>query len=283
MEILLAALSAVAYGAADFLGGKASKSAPALVVTGWSQLVGLVSVTMAAAVFGWSRILEADLLWGAGAGVAGAVGLVLLYSGLAVAPMAVVAPITAICAATVPVVVGIASGDRPRPIALVGMALAIPAILLISREDRSDPEVAKISIGRVLGLSMSSGLAFGFFYVAFAQCDTRAGLWPAVAARVASVLLVAGIIAFTGERAQVARGHRLAIIGIGLLDVAANCLYLVASQRGLLSIVSVVASMYPASTVVLAWFVLRERMNRHQLMGVCAAALAVGLVAAGRS
>jgi drug/metabolite transporter (DMT)-like permease len=281
MALFLAALSAVAYGTSDFFGGSASKSASPIVVTWASQFMGLLAVSVAAVLFGATAITGADLGWGAASGAAGAFGLVLLYSALSTGPMAVVAPITAVVAALLPVAVGFLNGERPSAVSIGGMAIALPAIVLVSLGHQGEEESAAVT-PRLVMTSVGSGIGFGLFYVFFAKCNSAAGLVPAVAARVASVGLLSVLVAARGLRWT--RGSNIGglIVLVGVADVSANCLYLLAVQRGMLTLVAVVASLYPATTVVLARTVLREPIAKVQLVGLAMAAAAVALVAAGR-
>lgn len=293
MGVLLAALSAVCYGSADFMGGLASRHERALMITWYSQMVGLVTITLVALIVPAELVTGTDWVWGGLGGLAGAVGLLLLYGALAVGPMAVVAPVTALCSAIVPVIAGVViDGERPSSIAVVGIVLALPAIGLVASSPAGDERV-RVAV-RVVVESVVSGVMFGLFFVFFARAGEDAGMWPTVAARVASVsaLCVVVLVATTRARrgpnsSPQGIGVSLAalplIAGAGVFDVAANGLYLVASRNGLLSQISVVSAMYPAATVALARVVLRERMSRLQIAGLVLAAAAVALVAYGKS
>ena len=278
MTIVLALASAVAYGASDFLGGLATRRSSAFAVVVWSQLAGLVMLAAAAAVMGTPVASRADLAWGALAGVGGGAGVVLLYRGLAIGRMAVVAPTTAVGAAALPVLTGLLLGERPQALALVGVAVALLAIVLVS----SAPDAGNLQTRRGLppGLieAVGSGVGFALFFVALAQASETAALWPLIAARVSiAVAALAGLATRTTLR-PVAGSTRL-ILAVGVLDMAANLLYLLASRTGLLSLVAVVVSLYPASTVLLARFVLGERLSARQLVGLVAAGAGVALIA----
>ena len=278
MTIVLALASAVVYGASDFLGGLATRRSSAFSVVVWSQLAGLVMLGVAAGVMGTPVPARADLAWGALAGVGGGVGVVLLYRGLAIGRMAIVAPTTAVGAAALPVLAGLVLGERPPALALIGVGVALLAIVLVS----SAPDLDALHTSRGLppGLieAIGSGVGFALFFVALAQASETAGLWPLLTARVSiAVAALAGLATRTTLRP--AAGSMRIILAVGVLDMAANLLYLLASRTGLLSLVAVVVSLYPASTVVLARFVLGERLAPRQLVGLVAAGAGVALIA----
>lgn len=279
MTIVLALASAVVYGASDFLGGLATKTSSAFAVVVWSQFAGLVMLGVAAAAMGTPLASSGDLAWGALSGVGGGAGVVLLYRGLSIGRMAIVAPTTAVGAAALPVLAGLVLGERPQALAMVGVGVALLAIVLVS----SAPNRGDVQTGRGLppGLAeaIGSGIGFALFFVSLAQASDTAGLWPLLAARVSiAVAALAGLATRTTLRP--APGSTRLILAVGVLDMAANLLYLLASRRGLLSLVAVIVSLYPASTVVLARFVLGERLSARQLVGLGAAGAGVALIAA---
>ena len=269
---------AAAYGTADFLGGFASKRTTAAAVVVFSQAVGLAIMVAIVALDSQSEPTPRAFLFGAMAGTVGSVGILLLYSGLAMGRMSVVAPATAVGAALVPVAWGLTEGERPSLFALVGAALAIVAIVLISRaahDDTSDAGVGGLDRG------IGAGLAFGIVFVALSETPRGSGMWPLVAGRATSVVLVTLAALVVGWRLRPEPGDRKAILAAGVFDTTANALYLLAVRRGLLSLVAVLSSLYPAATVVLARAVLHERISRPQLAGLVLAATGVALIAKG--
>lgn len=278
MAVILGTLVAVTYGVGDFLGGLASKRNPPAVVVALSQACGLVLMAVLVAVDG-SPLVWRDALIGAAAGSIGLVGVILLYRGLANGTMSVVAPVTAVSAAVVPLVWGLVTGDRPSIVALVGVAAALVAVALVSTADAIEDRTATRSD---ILLALLAGAAFGMVFVLLAETDESSGMWPVLGARVASVSLVTiGVLAILRQPLRPAPGTGPTIVGAGVLDAGANALYLLASREGLLSLVSVLSSLYPAATIVLARVVLHERMNRTQLLGVALALAGVVLIAAG--
>jgi drug/metabolite transporter (DMT)-like permease len=279
---LLALSAAVAYGAGDFLGGLAARREPASAVVLWSHIVGFFLLLAAAPLVGGSATTT-DLAIGAAAGLAGGLGVAGFYKALSLGRMSVVAPITGLLSAAVPVVAGFGRGERPQPAALAGIALALVAITLVSREGTSDDEVAGQASGRsfeALGLAIGAGLAFGLFFVIISGTGDDAGIWPLVASRVASVSLfavLAGVGLGAGRPPRSAVG---AAVGCGVLDAGANVFFVLALSHGLLSIVSVLSALYPAGTVLLARYLLGERMTALQQTGLVFAGAAAVLIAA---
>jgi drug/metabolite transporter (DMT)-like permease len=283
---VLALLCAVAYGAGDFLGGLAARRLPPPAVVLRSNFVGLLGLLVAAPFFTDAELVARDAAIGAAGGVSGGVGVLLLYRGLATGTMSVVAPITAVLSAVVPVLWGLGSGERPSVVALAGVPLALVAVALLAREPRDDDTRTHGLTRAGLLTALGAGLGFGIFFVSLDATSDDAGLWPVVAGRTASVATFA-LVAAVSVAARPPRGLvRLGstpwlLVGCGLLDAGANALFLVATQQGLLTLVAVLAALYPASTLLLARAVLGERLARPQLGGVLLAGAAVVLVTAG--
>jgi drug/metabolite transporter (DMT)-like permease len=276
MAVLLALCSAATYGVGDFLGGLAAKRAAAAAVLLWSHLAGVVLLLGTTLVIAGEATTH-DLAVGAIGGLAGAAGVGLLYQALSIGPMSAVAPVTALLAAAVPVVAGIADGERPGVAAAVGMVAALAAVVLISAEGGGSFRPSDL---RGVTLALGAGLGFGLFFVALSYTDDGSGVWPLVGARTASVVVVGALAVLGRFRAHVPAGDARALTaGAGALDVAANVLYLLAIREGLLSVVSVLAALYPASTVVLAWVILRERFAPMQRIGLALAVPAAILMA----
>ena len=242
MAALLALSAAVAYGVGDFLGGVAARRESATVVVLWSHLVGLAMLVALAPLLGGEPSPRA-LAIGAGAGLLGGAGVALFYRGLAVGAMSVVAPIAALLSAAVPVVVGLVDGERPTTAALAGIALALGAIVLVSRDTTAG--VKAPVPWRALALAVSAGLAFGLFFVVISHAPDGSGIWPLC----------------------------------GVLDAAANVLFLTALDHGLMSVVAVLTALYPAGTVLLARFVLGEHLSAVQRAGLGVAGVAAVLIA----
>lgn len=272
--IVLATVCAVVYGTADFFGGLATKRSRVLSVVALSQVAGLVLVVALIPLLP-GTFDDRALLWGMASGVAGACGLVLFYRALATGVMSVVAPTTAVTSAALPVLFGLLSGERPEIIALVGVVLALASVLLVSRSPSADKGGSRGAIVAAL----ASGAGFGSFFILLAQAPEGSGMWPLLGARLASVGLVVVLAIVTRRSLRPSGGSMHIIVAAGVLDMAANVLYLLAEQSGLLSLVAVLVSLYPASTLVLARYVLGERMRAIQVAGVACALGAVALIA----
>lgn len=281
MFALLALLSALCYGAADFLGGFTARRANTLAVVVVSQLAGLLLLLMMLPFAPQAAPGRADVLWGALAGVTGGGGVALLYRALAIGVMAVVAPTTAVCAVVIPVFVSVMLGERPAAMTFAGIALAIVAIVLVSQSSDGGPGTpgeADERRTRAFFLAVLSGVVIGFFFVALSRTSSQAGLWPLVVARAVSVALFAVIAFWTSKSIRIPAAILGIVVAGGALDMLANFLYLLASRAGPLSVVVTLASLYPASTVLLARLVLHERLSARQWVGVMCALVAVAII-----
>lgn len=286
MIFLLALTAAGLYGVADFLGGFASKRASALAVLVLSELVSIATVLVALRLLPDAHALPADYAWGAAAGLVGGGGLALFYKGLATGTMSVFAPIAAVTGIAIPVVVGLAIGERPGTLPLIGVGLAAIAIVCVSMtmtsEGPTGARTLRAAISRTaLGSAVVAGIAFGFFYVLIQRASPSAGMWPLVAARVASVVGLGLLAVVTGRSLGAPRSAWGMIAATGFFDMVASICFLLALDRGLLSIVVTIASLYPAATMLLARFFLRERLGFVQVAGLVVATIAVVLITAG--
>lgn len=271
VSIVLALLASITYGAADFLGGMMGRRIPTTMVVLWSQSIGLMLATLAAVAFPADRVELGDFAWGAVAGATGTVGLYFLYQGLARGRMAVVSPVTALVGAVFPLGVGLWLGERPIPLEWIGIALALPAIWLVAA-------VGKIEGPNGLVHGVVAGVGFGSFFAAIAQTGEGSGFWPLVGARVTQVLVLA-IMARRQGLGLPPPGTRLAIFILGAGDMLANVFVLLAFRSGLLTLVAVLTSLYPAVTVLLAVWILSEPIGRRQKAGLVLALVAVALIA----
>lgn len=274
MSVMLAVLSSVLLGGADFAGGLAAKRMRAVAVVIWSNAVGLVLALLAIAFIVGGRPVTADIGWGLLAGLFGSVGTVLLYRALASGIMMLSAPIAAVSAALLPVAVGLWSGERLSPLSLGGVVLAAGALILISRRPAEPPRGFSPVIVTVV-LSIGAGLGFGAFMVCLANTPTASGLWPLVFARITSL----GVLLSVARASRVplrgsAPALRLAWLA-GILDMASSVLYLLAVRDGSLAVVGLLASLAPVSTVILARVLLKEPTYLWQRLG---AGLALGSV-----
>ena len=281
MVYILALGAAVLYGAADFTGGLATRHVRAIPVVLLSQAGGLIVLALLMPLLPHATASRSDLLWGAAAGLTGGVGVALLYHALSIGTMAVVAPTTAVCAVTIPVVVSVVLGERPVPLAVAGILLGIGSIVLVSRQKPAARSESGARQPTGIGLALVSGVLIGVFFLALAQTRTEAGMWPLLAARLTSVTLF-GVMAIAGGHTLRMPGRITALAaGGGVVDMFANALYMLAAREGPLSIVVTLSSLYPASTVLLARVVLGERLSPWQVTGVGCAMAAVVLIVSG--
>lgn len=275
MAVLLSLVAALAYGLSDFVGGLASRRTSAWPVAFVATAAAFVGALALALVTDGSPT-RTDLLWGALAGVGSGAGGAFLYRGLAAGRMGVVAPISAVGAALVPVCVGVASGERPAILVWLGIGAAVPGIWLVSREQGSTGDLAAGILDGVL-----AGVGFGLLFAAMGQVPEEAGFAPLAVAQAVGMVCVAVTATLLGGRWVPSDRSQAWGVLAGVLATAAVVAFLLATQTGLLTVASVVTSLYPAITVGLAAFVLRERIHLSQGVGLVLCGLAVGLVAAG--
>jgi len=272
--ILLGLASALFWGAGDFSGGLATKRTSAYTVVALSQFVSLVLLILSAFLIPEGNLTVQDMLLGGVAGLCGALGLVALYSGLARGPMGVVAPVTAVVAAIVPVGVSIFFEGLPEVQQIVGFGIALVAVWLISQTGND----TKISF-RDLELPILAGIGFGLFFILIDRVSDNAILWPLVSARIASIGLVV-IIALLKRQIEAPALQLLPLIALaGIFDTGGNVFYALATRIGRLDISAILSSLYPAATVMLAWIILKERLTLRQWIGVVLVLLAVVLIA----
>lgn len=276
MAVLLALGAAASWGAADFLGGVAGRRGgpgSELGITVWSQAIGLVLLAVLAPFVASTTPGGSDLAWGALAGVGGGAGVALLYRGLARGRMNVVAPVTAAGAAVLPVLVGVLLGEVPSVRGSIGVAVALLAIVLVSRAD-TDATLHGPRAG--LPEALGAGLGFAVVLIALDRTGASTGLWPLLPMK-ASAVAVVGAAGLVRGRSLRAEGPGT-VWTIGVLDAAAITAYLIASRVGLLPVVAVLGSLYPAGTVVLARTVLDERLTATQLAGLALALVGVAMI-----
>jgi drug/metabolite transporter (DMT)-like permease len=283
IALVLSLLAALGYGVADFVGGLAARrTAAVLSVVMVSYPVGLLGMLAIEPLLGGSPTAT-SLVIGAISGVISAAAILWFYAALAAGPMSVVSPVTSLLVAGLPLAYGMLTGEHPGVIALVGAAIALIAVVLVSRQEHSavDEGTPVRFTARVAWLTAGTGIAFGVYFILLDKVGTSTGLWPLIISRAVSsaVVLVAGLI--RRQRLLPAGVPRRLALTAGVLDVLGNGAFLYALHVGLLSIVSVVTSLYPAATVVLARVVLGERTGWIQRIGLVLAAAAVVMIASG--
>lgn len=280
MASLYALLAALVYGAADFLGGIATRRATMIGVVLTTQGAGLLFLLAATPLLPAADVTRPDLAFGALAGVTGSAGVGLLYLALAIGPMSVVAPVTAVCAAIVPLGLGLVLGERPHPLAGVGVVIALVAVGLLSQSEGQPAQgsAPAARLGRGVRVALASGVAIGGFFACLAQTKAAAVLWPLVVSRAVSITIFLTMALVSGRPAGVPRAALAPALACGALDMIANAFYLAAARQGQLGLVATLASLYPASTVLLARIVLGERLGTWQQVGVAGAVAAIVLI-----
>jgi drug/metabolite transporter (DMT)-like permease len=288
MAVLLGLLSGIVYGAADFCGGLSTKRNPMVRVVLLSQLAGFIVYLVAVPLLPEGRFTAGAWVWGGLSGLAGAVGIGFLYGGLARGRMSVVAPTAAVVFAVVPLAFGLLRGERPTALQLVGVAVALPAVALVSTARDPDGSLgsgrgATLARMRSSGVpeAVAAGLAIAAFAILLDQTGDQTGPWPLVSARIVSVGIFLAAVLLSRTPLRPTTGTAGIIVAAGVFDVSANLLYLLAIREGLLSIVVVLTGLYPATTVILARALLRERLSGSQVVGLVLALGGVAAIAAG--
>jgi drug/metabolite transporter (DMT)-like permease len=284
LPLLLALASALTWGAGDFFGGLATRQAKAVSTTLISQFVGLMGLIVACVLGAGGSLVLSDLGWGTAAGLCAVSGLGLFYESMGRGPFGPVASITSVTSGAIPIIAGLALGERPSTFLLGGVGVAVVAIWLIAGEKRKADEPDGSPVANVFALG--AGVMFGFYFVFLSRAGSTSGLWPLVAGRSAATLALGTTIMVlrktksTSDWVPKRQALRLSACA-GLLDASANALYFYASRNGLLSVVAVLASLYPVSTIGLARVVLREKLNHRRLVGMVVGLFAVSIIAKG--
>lgn len=273
--LLLAVGASLCYGTGDFAGGIAARRGPPIVVTGFSGLAAL-AVLLAALPFVPGTPARADLLWGVAAGVCGAAGATMIYWSLALGPVSVASPTFSLVGLSIPVLVGVAWGQHPSALAWGGVALAALAIPLLSWTGGSPDAAQRAHVRKTLVVSIATGLVIGWFLVCVARIAPGSGLLPLVAGRATAIAILVSACLVRGLRPWPARAAHAPAHAAGAFDSGANVLFMLAAQQAPLALASALVSLAPATTVVLARFVLRERWTVAQGAGLLLA-LAAGV------
>jgi drug/metabolite transporter (DMT)-like permease len=276
LAIILGLTSAVAWGAADFTGGLASRKTGAYRAVFYGEILGLAMIFVAAWIawqpaLSWSIWLLAML-----AGALGTTGLLLLYYSMTKGLMSIATPVSALLAAILPVAIGSFAEGRPGILTLLGFAFALAAVWFISQSQSGMRDI--LAHLADLQLPFLAGIGFGLYFVLMHAATRHATLWPMVASRVGGILIIAVYMAISHETWKPARSAASMILLNGVLDICGNLFFVLAGQAGRLDVAAVLSSLYPGSTVLLAWIFLRERLSRTQWLGIFAALVAIVLI-----
>lgn len=274
MAAICGLASSLAWGAGDFAGGLASRRGNTLSVVLFSQLIGGLLLTLLALVYAPTVPPLRHLAYGALAGIFGVLGLTGLYRGLAQGRMGLVAPLSAVVTALVPLTFSFIIEGFPGTLRMTGFAVAVAAVWFLA----SPGSMGSIE-AQEIRLALLAGLGFGLFFIFMDQASDQAVLWPLVAARGAAIGVMSAILAFTRQLASPPGGQLFFIALAGILDTAGNAAFGMAAHLGRLDIAAILASLYPATTVILARLVFKERLGRQQWVGVGAAGIALLLLA----
>jgi drug/metabolite transporter (DMT)-like permease len=274
--VLLGLASAITWGTGDFGGGLLSRRAPLLSVVAVTQLVGMVAALAVAIARGEPVPQGPDVAWAVGAGLCGMLGITSLYRGLAVGRMGVVAPVTGVVGAVIPVVVGFALEGVTQPAAIAGIVIALVAVVLVTRAPGHHAD-------RPSGIrwALLAGVAIGGFNVCIGQFSGAGAFSLLVIIRLLQVLIMGALIVLWRQPWRVPRDMPPKLVAIGLLDMTGNAAFILAAQAGALAIAAVLSSLYPVMTVILAIVLLRERLTRSHVFGIALTAVAIALIAAG--
>ncbi len=294
LAVLLALASAASYGSSDYTGGMAARQASLIRITMLAQGVSAVLIILVLPLAGLRAPAIGSLAWGAAGGLAGALGALSLYAGFRRAAFSVAGPISAIGSAGFSVLAGLLLGERPGPLAMIGIGLALPAIIGVSASPGSarpgprPDQVAQGGSGQAdhgspaAGVlwGLTAGAGFAVLFIALNRAGSHDGLYPVAASQIAALAVVLGLGVTTGDaHLPPRRASGLAAL-TGVMGTAGTVLYFYATQAGLLAVTAVLTSLYPAVTIVLARVFAGERLTAVRLTGLCLAGVSVGLIAA---
>ena len=272
MSAIYGVASAASWGAGDFCGGLATKRTDVFRVVVGSQMFGVVVLVAAALAFHDGVPTPGSVMWSGIAGLCGAVGLLSLYKALAVGRMGLAAPVSGLLSAALPVVAGGAIEGTPGRLRILGFVLALVGVWLVARNRDAEFRLQD------LGLPVAAGLGFGCFIVIIAWASGRGVFWPLVAARLASLSMLT-LVAFVTKQPRLPAWRHLPVIAAsGVADAGGNAFLVLAAHAGRLDVAAVLSSLYPAATVLLAWFVLHERISRWQFAGLLAVLSAIVMI-----
>jgi drug/metabolite transporter (DMT)-like permease len=312
LAVVLALMSAIGFGSSDFTAGLATRATSVIRVTIVDQLTSLMLALLIVPWVGARALSPAAAGWGAAAGVAGVAGAMVLYLGFRNAEFSVASTLSAVGSAVLSVVAGLLFGERPGTLALVGIALALPAIAAVSASpasaasvasaasavspavpggaepaagavpSRTGPAGGSAAVGRQaagVAYGLVAGVGFALYFVGLDRAGSGSGLWPVLVGQLASLLVVVGIGAATRQLRLPPSGARMQSVLTGTTGVAGTMFFFLASHEGLLAITAVITTLYPGGTILLARLLLGERLTRVRLAGLCLAAASVALIA----
>lgn len=276
IAILFSLLAALAWGGSDFSGGIASRRIGAYVAVFYAEIIGMVFLLIAIPLVKEPIPSMSILLVSLGVGAIGSYGLMLLYQAMTMGQMSIAAPVSALLAAVLPVLVGVFTEGMPGILKFAGFACALAAIWLVSQEDNHGrPHLNRIAD---LRLPLLAGLGFGIFFILMHQVSQHAILWPIIGARTGGLVFMLIFVLARGDSLRIARNIWPYVVVNAILDLGGTLFYILAGQAGRMDVAAVLSSLYPGATVFLAWIILKERINRPQTIGILMALVAIVLM-----
>ncbi len=270
--ILFGLAASLLWGSGDFSGGLASRRDNASSVVLGAYSVGFVLLVLLALIWKEAFPSPIDILWGGISGVSGALGLIAFYSALSIGRMGIIAPVSAVLTAGIPVLFSAYTQGLPTLLQVGGFVLALLAIGLVSRPERTKGRPKGI------GLALLAGCGFGCFFVLISRVNASATFWPLAVARLTSVLVLLLMIGIRRQKVLPNKTVTVLVILAGVLDALGNAFFVLAAHVGRLDVAAILSSLYPAATVVLAALILRERMTRIQTLGILLALIAIPMI-----
>ncbi len=272
--IIFGLAASLFWGSGDFSGGLASRRDNASSVVLGAYSVGFVLLVLLALIWKEAFPSPIDILWGGLSGISGALGLIAFYSALSIGRMGIIAPVSAVLTAGIPVLFSAYTQGLPTLLQVGGFVLALFAIGLVSRPERTKGRPKGI------GLALLAGCGFGCFFVLISRVNPSATFWPLAVARLTSVLVLLVVIGIRRQQVLPKKTVTVLVILAGVLDALGNAFFVLAAHAGRLDVAAILSSLYPAATVVLAALVLRERMTHIQTLGILLALIAIPMISA---
>lgn len=277
LSILYGLASALTWGAGDFTGGLAARKVGAFRSVFYAEVIGIALLFIAVGLTGEPMLSPRSAVFAVFAGALGSVGLMLLYHAMSIGMMSIAAPVSALLAATLPVTVGMFTEGLPKSLTLIGFGFALFAVWMVSQSAGGVKDI--LSHLSDLKLPLLAGIGFGCYFVLMHEATSAGGtIWPMVFSRAGGIILITSYLFITRSTWKIELSS-LPIISVnGVLDLGGNLFFILAGQAGRLDVASVLSSLFPGATVVLAWIFLKERLNRNQWIGIASALIAIVLM-----
>ncbi len=277
LSIIFGLASALSWGAGDFTGGLAARKVGAFRSVFYAEVIGIVFLFIVVSVTGEPMLASRSAIFALVAGALGTIGLMLLYHSMATGVMSIAAPVSALLAAMLPVVVGMFTEGLPDFLTVIGFGFALVAVWMVSQSEGGVKDI--LSHLSDLKLPLLAGIGFGFYFVFMNEATGSGGaFWPMIFSRTGGLTLITTYLIITRSEWKIDVSSLPIITANGILDLGGNFFFILASQAGRLDVASVLSSLFPGATVVLAWIFLKERLNRNQWIGIVAALIAIVLM-----